>query len=101
MRKALMSATVPVSVSARAVPPTDTPAPDVAASVPEGTLRVTVTAIAPDAESGSATARPTSGFARLTVWVKDAGSVLTGASLIAVTVTNTVAVSVTPPEVTV
>ena len=95
-KNALMLAKLPVNVSAVAVPPTVTPPLDVAARVPEGTASVTV--ITPEAASTSEMARPTKGVAWLTVCVMEAGSVLTGASLTAVTVTVIVPVSFTSPE---
>ena len=100
IRKALIAAIVPDKVIDVPPPVTVTPPPVTAASVPDGTLSVVVTAIAPEAESGSLTAKPVScvGDPALTVCP---GKVLTGASLTAVTVTLTLLVSWTPPDPTV
>ena len=95
-----MSSTVPVSTKLPvSVPVTMTMPSVMAVNVPVGTLKVTVTL--PAAASGSAMLKPVRFSAVSSSVVKVAGSVLIGAVLTACTFTFTVAVSVTPPEVTV
>ena len=95
-----MSSTVPVSTKLpEPVPATVTVPSVVAVKVPVGTLNVTDTL--PVAASGSAMLKPVRFKAVSSSVVKVAGNVLVGAVLTAFTVTFTVAVSVTSPEVTV
>ena len=75
-----------------------TPA-EVAAKVPAGTPRVTLTVL--PLASTSLMLMPVIAEATSSVTAIEPGTVLTGASLTALTVTLAVAVSVTPPEVSV
>src|ERR1044071_8297828 len=87
---ALIALCVPDSTS-EPVPEPDTltPEPDAAASVPVGTLSVTLIELEP--ASGSLTLMPVIGEATSSVTAIDAGTVLTGASLTAPTVIVVVA----------
>ena len=83
-RKALRSVSVPARVSVPLPePPTATPPPEVAASVPEGTERVTTSAPAPT--SRSAIEMPVIGLATSSVTLIEAGTVFEGASFRATT----------------
>ena len=84
--------TVPVALPVMVAPP-----PAVTLSVPLVTLTVVVSA--PPSTSATLTPAMASGLSSAVLWAP--GTVLTGASLTAVTVTLTLAVSVTPPDVTV
>ena len=75
------------------------PPPAVTASVPLVTLTVVVKAVAGPSTSATLTPAMASGVSSVALWAP--GTVLTGGSLTAVTVTLTLAVSLTPPEVTV
>ena len=89
---------MPVSVTVpEPLPPIVAPPPVVTLSVP----LVTVSVVVSDPPSTSATDTPAidSGVSSTTVCAP--GTVFTGASFTALTVTVTVAVSVTPPDVTV
>ena len=96
--KVLMSVTVPVRVSVPLPePPTVTPPPVIAASVPEGTERVTRTLPAP--ASTSAIEMPVRAVATSSVTVIETGTAFTGASLSAVMLIVEFADAVSgPPE---
>src|SRR5690606_23103821 len=83
--KALISAIVPVKVTALAVPPTVTSEPETAESEPLGTENVAVTAAAP--ASTSLKLIPVSGVCTSSTTAIVAGAVVIGASLTATTVT--------------
>ena len=79
----LIAASVPVKVSALAVPPTTTPLPDTAVKLPAGTESVMVTLPAP--ASTSPKLKPVSLVATSSVTAMLAGDVMVGVSLTAIT----------------
>ena len=97
--KLLMSAWVPDNTKvALPEPEIVTPPPLAAVKVPTGTLKVTV--MVPEATSTSLTLMPVMAVGTSSTTAIEPAT-LTGASLTAVTVVLTVAVSSAPPDVTV
>ena len=95
LRVALICAAVPVRVTLAVPLPAMVAVPPTTAKVPCPTLRVTVMLAVP--ASTSAMLKPVMTFAVSSLVLCEAGTVLTGASLTAVTVMATVSLSVNAP----